>query len=179
MYRFLLVIALIGSLTIGSVVTVFAQDATPVANPPATGADPAVGDSVPYIGSDGQEWARVTVEEVIDPFDDYDASSGAPDRGNRWVALRITVEDTGSKAVEVSSFDFIVQDDQGFLYGNSFISRTEEQEAAEPEFEDANLAPGDSVTGLLFFQVVDDAQLSHIFWEPDSGRLVTLANVAA
>ena len=30
-----------------------------------------------------------------------------------------------------------------------------------------------------FFQVVDDAQLSQIFWQPDSGRLVTIANVAS
>jgi hypothetical protein len=169
-------------LSIGSTATAFAQDATPEvpeAGAPTAGSDPAVGDTVSYIGSDGDEWAQVTVEEVIDPFEDYDPDFGEPERGNHFVALQITITATGDKAVEVSPYDILIQDEQGFLYGNSFISRTEEQEADAPEFEEANLAPGDEVSGLMFFQVIDDAQLSHIFWQPDSGRLVTIANAAS
>jgi hypothetical protein len=116
----------------------------------------------------------VTIENVIDPFEDYDPDFGEPERGTRWVALQVTVVASGDKAVKVQPYDFVVQDEQGFLYGNGFISRTEEPEADAPELEDANLAPGDEVSGLMFFQVVDDAQLSHIFWQPDSGRQLSV-----
>lgn len=180
--RLLIALGLIATLSIGSIATTFAQDATPdvpAANAPAAGSDPSVGDTVSYIGSDGDEWAQVTVKDVTDPFEDYDADFGEPERGNHWVALEITVVASGDKAVEVSPYDFVIQDEQGFLYGDSFISRSDEQEADAPELEDANLAPGDEVSGLLFFQVIDDAQLAHIFWQPDSGRLVTIANVAS
>lgn len=176
--RLLIALGLIATLTIGSTATAIAQDATPEANAPAASGDPAVGDTVSYIGSDGDEWATVTIEEVIDPFEDYDPDFGEPERGNRWVALSVTVVASGDKAVEVQPYDFVVQDDQGFLYGDGFMSRTEEQEAEAPQLEDANLAPGDEVTGLMFFQVIDDAQLAHVFWQPDSGRLVTVAKIS-
>jgi hypothetical protein len=93
--------------------------------------------------------------------------------------LCASVVATGDKAVEVSPYDVIIQDEQGFVSGSRFISGTEEQEVSAPEFEDAHLAPGDEVSGLWFFAVIDDAQLAHIFWQPDSGPLVTIANVAS
>ncbi|HET8522063.1 MAG TPA: DUF4352 domain-containing protein, partial [Thermomicrobiales bacterium] len=174
--------------SIATVATVAAQDATPTASPAApssaqasgaTSADPAVGTAVSYVGNDGNEIAQITAEQVIDPFKDYDSSFGGPDRGNRYVAIQVTVTATGDKALEVSSFDFALQDEQGFIAGSPYVSRTDEQEKADPEFEDTNLAPGDSVSGLLFFEVFGDAQLAHLFYQPESSRLITVANLAS
>ncbi|MGH2559662.1 MAG: DUF4352 domain-containing protein [Thermomicrobiales bacterium] len=182
MYRFLMIVALLGAFVVGSVGAVNAQDATPEAPQTgpagdATGGDPAVGEAAIYVNEQGDEVAQVTVDEVIDPFEDYDEGSG-PERGSRFVAIRLTIEATGEDAVEVSTFDFGLQDSQGFFVGDSLVFRTEEQEAADPELEDANLAPGDSVSGLMFFSVFADNDVDHIFWQPDSGRLITVAAVS-
>lgn len=180
MHRLLLIIALLGAFVAGSVGTVAAQDATPEgpqAGPSGAAGDPAVGEAVVYVNEQGDEAAQVSVDEIIDPFEDYDEGAG-PERGSRYVAVRITVEATGEDAVEVSTFDIGLQDSQGFFVGDALVFRTEEQEEADPELEDANLAPGDSVSGLLFFAIFEENTIDHIFWQPESGRLITLANVS-
>ncbi|MGH2531121.1 MAG: DUF4352 domain-containing protein [Thermomicrobiales bacterium] len=183
MHRILMIVALLGVFVVGSVASVTAQDATPEApqagpaGDAAGGGDPAVGEAAIYINEQGEEAAQVTIEEVIDPFEDYDEGDG-PDRGYRFVALRITVEATGEDAVDVSAFDFLLQDSQGFLWNDTLVFRAEEQEEADPEMEDANLAPGDSVSGLLFYTLYADNDVDHIFWQPESGRLITVAKVS-
>jgi hypothetical protein len=173
-----MILALIGVVTMGSFATVAAQDATPEAeNAPASG-EPAVGDTVVYIGNDGKEAGTITVNQVVDNFEDYDSDFGEPDRGYHFVALEVTIENTGSKTIEAQTYDVLLQDTDGFLYGYAFISRTEEQEEDQPELEDIELEGGDSVTGWVFYQVVDGATLSHVFWQPDSGRLVTIAKIS-
>jgi hypothetical protein len=182
MHRLLMVLALLGAFVVGSVGSVVAQDATPegpAAGPGGeAGGDPAVGEPAIYVNEQGDEAAQVTVDEIIDPFEDYDQEFTEPERGTRFVAVRITVEATGEDAVEVSTFDFLLQDSQGFLASSPFLSRTEEQEEADPELEDANLAPGDSVSGLLFFMIFEENGIDHILWQPDSGRLITVAAVS-
>jgi len=182
MHRFLMILALLGAFVVGSVGSAVAQDATPEA--PQTGptgdaaSDPAVGDTVVYVNEQGDEAAQLTVVEIIDPFEDFDQEFTDVERGYRLVAVRISVEATGEDAVEVSTFDFGLQDSQGFFVSDTFISRTEEQEEADPELEDANLAPGDSVSGLMVFAIFEENAIDHLFWQPDSGRLITLANVS-
>jgi hypothetical protein len=172
-----MILALIGVVTMGSFATVAAQEATPEAAPSSASGEPAVGDTVTYIGDDDREWGTITVNQIVDPFEDYDPDYGAPDRGYRYIAVEITVEATGSRDLEVQQYDLLLQDDQGFLYGYAYITLTDDQAEKTPELEDTTLAAGDSVTGWVFFQAVNSAQLSHIFWQPDSGRLLTLAKV--
>ena len=72
---------------------------------------------------------------MINPFEDYELKYSEPERGNRWVALKVTVVASGDKAVEVQAYDFVLQDDQEFLYGDGFVSRIEEQEADAPNWK--------------------------------------------
>jgi hypothetical protein len=113
---------------------------------------------------------------MTDPFEDYDESF-APDRGNRFVAVHITIENTGSKTLEYNSFDFLAQDDQGFLFGDAFIVRDDQVEQKDPALESGEIDAGDSVTGFLAFQVPNDANLVRLYFAPESGRLITLADV--
>jgi Domain of unknown function (DUF4352) len=177
MHRLLLMIAVMAMLATGSVATALAQDATPSAGGGMNAVgDPLVGTAVPYIGSDGNEIAKITVDEVIDPFEEYDPSF-SPERGSRLVGVIVTVENTGTRPHEVNPFDFLIQDDQGFLYGDTFVALTEEAEAEYPELESDDLADGDSVTGFLAFEVLADTSLVQIFYSPESDRLITLADI--
>lgn len=189
MHRLITLVAVLLTLGFGSIASIThatAQEATPENRPApsaaqdeakSSSADPAVGDTVSYVDENGDEIATVTVDEVIDPFEDYDPDFGEPERGYRFVGLRVTIENTGSGTLELQSFDFSVQDDQGFLLGTAFVSRTDEQDEADPQLEDVELAEGESATGLLIFELYQDSQPVHIFWQPDSGRLITLARI--
>jgi hypothetical protein len=173
MHRFVMIVALLGAFAVGSVGTVVgvaAQDATPEA--PQT-----VGDLAVYVDDQGDEVARATVEEVIDPFEDYEEGSD-PERGTRFVAIRLTVEATGEDAVEVQANDLSLLDSQGFWLGDSTVYRTEDQEAEDPLLEDTELAPGDSVSGLILFVAFEENDIDQVFWQPESDRLITLANVS-
>lgn len=177
MSRLLMILTLIGVMSIGTFATVAAQDGTPEAESSPASGEPAIGDTVVYFGDDGKEWGTITVNQLIDPFEDFDSDFGSPDRGYHFVATEVTIENTGSKVIEVQSYDLLVQDQEGFLYGNAYVSRTEDQEAEQAELEDIELEAGDSVTGWVFYQVIDGSSPSHLYWQPDSGRLITIAKV--
>ena len=55
-----------------------AQDATPPAGGDAGSTAPAVGDAVPFLGSDGKEIGRVTVTALADPWEEYEAVRSDP-----------------------------------------------------------------------------------------------------
>jgi hypothetical protein len=172
------IVALLVALLAGSSATALAQQATPKAGNGGTNAvgDPLVGSTVPYIGSDGKEIAKVTVEDFTDPFEDYDPSS-APERGDRFVSIHVTIDNTGTRSLDYSTSDYLLQDDQGFLYGSTFITRDESTEKKDPDLESDTLAAGDTVSGFLAFEVLTDANLVRLYYSPESSRLITLADL--
>ncbi len=178
MGKYLKVVLLLVALLAGTTATAVAQDATPKAGTNDTNAlgDPVIGATVPYVGPSGNELGTITIEDLTDPFEDYDESF-APDRGNRFVSVHITIDNTGTKALEYNSFDFLAQDDQGFLFGDSFIARDQATEQKDPALDSGEIDAGDSVTGFLAFQVPNDANLVRLFFAPENGRLITLADV--
>jgi hypothetical protein len=181
MQRFLMIVALLGAFAVGAtgmaggVAGVAAQDATPDAA--QTGRDPAIGDPVAYVNEQGDEVAQLTVEEIIDPFDEYEEGYD-PERGTRYVAVRVTIEATGEDPVPIAAFDISLLDSQGFWLGSTAVTRTAEQEADDPIIEDTEVAAGDSVTGLLFYVVFEENDVDQVFWQPAGDRLITLADVA-
>jgi hypothetical protein len=176
MHRFVLIVALLGALVAGAagVAAHPGHEATPEA---AGAGGTATGDPVTVVNEQGDEIARVTVEEIIDPFEAYE-DGYEPDRGNRYVAVRLTIEATGEDPVPVSTNNFSLLDSEGFWLGASTVTRTPEQASADPLLEDTELAPGDSVTGLLVYTAFEENEVDQVFWQPSSDRLITLADVS-
>ncbi len=176
--RPILALLLMLGLMAGTLATTFAQDsATPEAGTTGKSTTGDVVDNVAIevIDESGDPALSITVNETVDPFKDYDEYS-TPDRGLRLVSIEVTIENIGSRTTEVSPYDFFIRDEQGFIYGSSYVSRTEESTSAVPDFETTELAEGDSVTGMLVFEVPTEATIVDAFYAP-SGRLITIATL--
>ena len=166
------------TLATGAAAALAQDDATPEADSSGAttsgGGDPAAGDEVQYLDEGGDEIAIATVTNVTDNFDEFDEFF-TPDEGTRYVAVEIGVRSTGDE-LDVESFDFSLLTTDGFLYSTSFVSR--EDDAEPPELEDTEVEEGDAVSGVIFFSVPEDAELDRLMWQPDSGRLLILANLS-
>lgn len=127
---------------------------------PQPGSGPAIGTPIEAGGS------RYTVHSVVDP-----APKGEffePKAGNRWVTIEVTQEALGKK-VSGSSFDFSVQDKDGFIYDFTFGGK-------EPEFTMMDLGPGQRQRGFITFEVPEKAELVAIWVDadwPDPQTLLT------
>jgi hypothetical protein len=149
-----------------------ADDATPAASGMTMGGgDPAVGATISYVDEEGVEIATITVTELTDPFEEFDS---APEQGARYVSVAIEVQSTGDE-LEVDPFDFGLQTADGFFYSDTFISLQEDPDP--PELESTEVEEGESIAGTIFFQVGEEAELAHLFWQPESGRLLVIADL--
>ena len=135
--------------------------------------DPRVGDSVTLVGSEGGELAVFTTDELIDEFEDFDESAPPP-TGSRYVAVRLAVEVTGRQPFGVNTFEYTLQDVDGFAYTPAFVTLPDD--ADETLLENVELAAGDEAEGLLLFQVLANVQLARLFYS-SSGRLLLLADL--
>ncbi len=179
-----LLLALLTTLfLIGSSATLVAtaqDDATPEADATGSGdgtnpIDPAIGDTVTYYGENGDPSGTATVtgiERGWEAFDEFDE----PARGSEYVAFTVIVESTISRgAIEVDDFDFSLQTAEGYLWSTSFASS---ETADPPILEDTvSLAAGDSEAFTIVFEVFEGEALAHLFWQPDSGVLITMAQL--
>ena len=154
----------------GGPAVALAQDATPAAE--AGAADPAVGTEVPYLDENGEEIAVLTVRELTDPFDDL-AEGSAPEEGSRYVAVEIAVRATG-ETIEPEPFDFGLQTADGFFFSRASVTR-EISSSDVPDLETIPVDIDDEVSGLVFFQIPADAEPSRLLWQPETGRLLVLA----
>jgi hypothetical protein len=174
------ILAMLGAMLLMSVTAIgaMAQDATPAAAPAGGGSavDPAIGETVTYVDVSGNPIAHVTVENVERNWQGFDEFY-EPDPGVEYVAFTITVESVITRgSVEVSDFDFSMQDASGFLWSTAFVQAAPGTDPAPLE-DDLALVTGDSATFLVVFEVLQDQPLAHLFWQPDSGRLLTIANL--
>ena len=153
-----------------------AQDATPAAGGEGYNAlgDPLVGTEVQYLDDDGDEIAVVTVLDVSDPFDDF-SQFFTPEEDARYVAVEVEVRSTGDE-VEVTPYGFRLQTADGFAYTPGFVSRPEGREDP-PELESIEVEEGDETSGIIFYAVPEDAELVRILWQPESERLLVLADL--
>jgi hypothetical protein len=160
-----------------SAIGAMAQGATPAAGVDAGNAgDPAVGDTVTYVDESGNPVATISVDNVERGWQDF-GEYDEPDAGSEYVAMTVTVNsEVGRGSIEVSDYDFSLQDSDGFLWGTAYVEAAEGTEVVPLE-DDLNLASGESATFLVVFEVLEGQQLTHVFWQPDSGRLLTLASV--
>jgi hypothetical protein len=159
------------------VLALLANPAVSLAQDAAT-ADPAVGVAVPFVGQDGAEQARLTVEEVVDPFDGYD-DSYTPDRGSRYLLVRFTIENAGSRPLAIDPSAFAVQDADGFLAFPASIALQEDLVEQTPLLEYGELEGGASLTGSAAFQVFNGVDPVRVVYQPSRERLVVLADLRA
>lgn len=152
------------------------DDATPEADDDSTSnrADTVVDVPVEVQDESGDPSMSIILSNFNDDWDDYEDFS-QPDRGYHYVYFEVTVENIGNRAADVSSYDFFVRDEQGFLYGNAYVSVLEDSPTAElEEFNpEDGIESGDTATGYLVFLVPNESELVDAFYAP-SGRLITI-----
>lgn len=153
-----------------------AQEATPSASDSGNNANPVIGDEVRYITESGSEVARLRISEVAIPWEEY-GEYYEPDPGTVYIAFMIEITNLGSRGnLIVRGDDFRVQDVDGFFYSRAYADA---DSAAEIVPTDREVAIGPEETGevVIVYQVLDGVQLSHLFWQPDYDRLITVANL--
>lgn len=140
------------------------------------GADAGIGTAVPVIGTEGGEVARITVTEIEDPFEDYDPGA-EPERSYHYVLLHLDVENTGSRPYTFDAYGVTLQDAEGFLYQQTFVSRPEDQATADPEFTGEEIEAGDVASGVIGYQILNGAELVRVVFQPQFDRLIFLADL--
>lgn len=155
---------------------VAAQEGTPVAREASDRSNPAVGDTVTFITENGSRTAELTLTEVILPWDEY-SEYYEPDPGAHYVAFRIEITNFGTRgSLIVRADDFRVQDVDGFFYSRS-IMEAAEGATVVPTGTDVAIGPGETGELIVVYAVLDGVELSHLFWQPDYDRLLTIANL--
>ena len=133
---------------------------------------PAVGDAVPTLSSDGNESLVVTVDEVTDDigpvYPGYEAQ-----RGYSFVQVVATIENPTARPVALSAFSFGLVDEEGFLLSPTSIWLQEEPVVAELGYDP--VPAGETVTGTVTFQVYDAASPARVVFMPDYTQHFTVA----
>ncbi|MBA3416540.1 MAG: DUF4352 domain-containing protein [Chloroflexia bacterium] len=146
----------------------------PVASVAAQGDAPTVGTDVPYVDAEGVEHGLVTVTEVADPFTDFNPDQ-PPEAGRRYVLLTVAFEAAADQPFEADPYDLHFQDTDGYLWSLTSVPRP--ADVVIPELQSQTMAPGNRVSGVVGFVVPEDAELDQIFYQPESGRLILLADL--
>jgi len=133
-----------------------------------------IGTPVSIMNTSGAEAVQVSVDSVMAPFEGYDASS-APPRGSSYVAIQVTVTNTSSSVLSVSSSDFQVVDAEGFLLSSTYVGRTD---TTVPDYDYADLAPGASQTGIIVYQIYQGVPVAKVLYGDAYTSLAVVADVA-
>ena len=154
-----------------------AQEGTPspsIGRPPTVGGA-KVGTPATYVDSEGIEHGEVAVTEIIDPFTEF-GEGYDPAEGTRYVVLYASFEATGKATFDANPNDLLVRDSDGYLWSPASVNRG--SEPAMPDAQSQTLAVGNKISGAVGFIVPKDAELSEIFYQPESGHLILLVDVA-
>lgn len=138
--------------------------------------DPKVGEQAIYYSKNDRKIATVSVTRVQRPWKDY-GQYEEPDPGTEYVGITIKVDNVSSGNIKVQAYDFSLQDTHGHLLGNAYAQGKENAKVA-PLQDAITLKGGDSETVLIVFKVDEGTKLAHLFWQPGSGILVTVADLA-
>lgn len=164
----------------GSAAAVAAQG-TPAATPSAGSStagtvDPKVGGEAIYYSKNDKKIATISVTKVERPWKGF-GKYEEPDPGTEYVGVTIKVDNVSSSNVKVQAYDFSLQDAHGHLLGRAYTQGKENADVI-PLQDDLVVKAGKSETFLIVFKVDQDTELAHVFWQPDGGILVTVADLA-
>ena len=161
------------ALVLATGATALAQDATPDASPTAGGAGPRVGDAVLLFSNSGREEAQVAVTQIVDPFEDVESET---QRGFHYVMVELVVENLSDNPYDFNPYLLSLVDAEGFTYQATFASRSSEAVTALPDFQPGTLEPGQSASGVLFFEVIDGTSVGLIAYSDGFERFTILVD---
>lgn len=138
---------------------------------------PEQGEPQAIVDIEGNEIAALTVTDLVDPFEEYGEFT-EPEEGTRFVLATIEVENTGERPFEFSPFDIFVRDTLGRTYGSTFVSVEDDFEEENPELEDRNMSSGETHSGVLYFVVAEDAELSDVLYQSTGNDTSVLNSIA-
>jgi hypothetical protein len=139
-------------------------------------ASPALGDEVTYtsLQTEGAEGIAVA-DDLEDPFEDL-AEGYEPAQDSRYVVMTVSFESTGSGVLDADPYDLLLRDTDGFLWSFTSVPR---EGGRLPELQAQLMSPGNRISGVVGFQIPEDAELSQLYWQPESGHLVELVSFQA
>jgi hypothetical protein len=148
-----------------------AQQGTPTAG---GGDNPSPGTAVPFVSVEGVEVGKLTVSKLTDPFTGYRPNS-PPARGNRFLLLSVTVENTGANPWVFDPGAIIIQDADGFVTRASGVDLGDPP--VEPALTYQEIPPATTVSGAIGYTLLQGVQPIRAFFAPASDRLILLADL--
>jgi hypothetical protein len=138
-------------------------------------ADTALGTAVPVSNADGVPVGSISVTEVVDPFTDFDPAY-PPEAGGRFVVVYAAFDADAGERFDIEPWSIVLQDEDGYLWDQASVSLPED--ALIPELSNQTLAPGSRITGIVGFVLPEGSVPARVFYQPESTRLVLLADVS-
>jgi hypothetical protein len=135
---------------------------------------PAIGEPLTIVDYDGSDWAEVTITGIIDPFESFDPSY-APERGQHFVLINITITNVGPRPLSIDPYTFSLVDADGFAYYPANLYFPAESPLQLLEYA-TGLETGQSVEGVLGYQVFNDVEVTEVIFRPLGDRLITVAD---
>jgi hypothetical protein len=141
---------------------------------PAPG--PALEDEIQYssVTVEGAE-GIVIVSDLEDPFEGL-PEGAVPAEDARYLIMSISFEATGDQPFDAAPSALLLRDTDGFLWAYASVPREDD---TMPELQSQTLSPGNRISGIVGFQIPEDAELAELFWQPESGRLIRLVDFQA
>jgi len=151
-----------------------AVESTPDTEPATEMAPAATAAPVTVVDAAGVELATIAVDSVESNWSDYGDYS-APGAGSDYLRIRVTVESRVTRGTfEVSTYQFVVQDTDGFLVDAEPVRTAAEQDDNRSPVTEATLAGGESAQLELTFEVVSGTTPAQLLFEADHQQLVTV-----
>ncbi|MDQ2682093.1 MAG: DUF4352 domain-containing protein [Chloroflexota bacterium] len=169
--RYLLCLVVVLGMVLGSTVSTLAQ-----ATPEAEGAGgPELGETVVLFDSGGDPSVNIAVTTLNDPDDEVENA----DRGFHWVGIEVVIENVGNSPYSPNVYGIQLVDGEGFISSASFASRSSEDYTARPDLSSTEVEAGATVSGWLFFQVINGAEPAWIVLNDSFGtqQFAVLANL--
>jgi hypothetical protein len=144
------------------------------ATPAAGGENPTPGTAVPFKSVEGVEVGKITVTKLTDPFTGYRPNS-PPQRGNRFLLLSASVENTGPNPWTFDPGAVFIQDADGFITRPSGIDLGDPP--VEPALTYQEIPPATTVSGAIGYTLLQGVQPIRAFFQPAGDRLILLADL--
>lgn len=138
------------------------------------GVDPtsvATGFDAPATWTDdrGNQVASLEVLEIEEDWQDY-GEYETPDRGSSYVAIHFRVTNLSNADIEVEPFNLSMLDSESANNGRSY-ARGNDDVADSIFIDSTSVAPGESIEGLLVFEVFGGVEPVALIWQPEWGAL--------
>jgi hypothetical protein len=117
-------------------------------------------DPDPFAATDSRDEesrVKVTIIEILDPAE-IESSIFSPEPGNRWYAINVTIEATGSAVANTGVWELVTTD--GTAYTDIYVL------GDTPYISYGAIEPGASVEGVLVFEIPEGATVQWILMSP-------------